>query len=98
MLSVYGRELPNIGAWYGFSPAKDWLLHTRVDWIGASIGDYSGHMWNTSVGVGYQPWRHVGFDLAWQYFNVNISADKEDWKGGADMTYSGPVLSVTFGW
>lgn len=90
--------LPNVGAWYLFSPARNWLLHGRVDWIGANIGDYSGHMWNISAGVGYQPWRHVGFDLAWQYFNVNISADKDDWKGGADMTYSGPVFSVTFGW
>jgi hypothetical protein len=43
------QPLPNIGAWYGFSPAKKWLLHGRVDWIGASIGDYDGHMWNFNV-------------------------------------------------
>lgn len=90
--------LPNIGGWYNFSPAKKWLLHARADWISANIGDYGGHMWNTSVGVNYQAWRHVGFDLAWQYFNVNVTADKDDWKGGADMIYSGPVLAVTFGW
>lgn len=69
-----------------------------MDWIGANIDDYSGHMWNTSAGVSYQAWEHVGFDLSWQYFNVNISADKENWKGGADMTYSGPVLAVVFAW
>lgn len=90
--------LPNIGAWYMFSPARNWLFHARADWIGASIGDYSGHMWNITAGVGYQPWRHVGFDLSWQYFDVDISVDKDDWRGGANMTYSGPVLAVTFGW
>ena len=90
--------LPNIGAWYGFSPASRWLLHARVDWISANIGDYDGTLWNTNVGVNFQAWRHVGFDLSYQYFNLNLKVDKTDWNGGVDMTYSGPVLSVTANW
>jgi hypothetical protein len=92
------QPLPNIGAWYNFSPAKRWLLHARVDWISANIGDYDGTLWNTSVGVNYQAWRHVGFDLSWQYFNLNLKVDKSDWKGEADMTHSGPVLAITGNW
>jgi hypothetical protein len=90
--------LPNIGAWYGFSPAQKWLLHGRVDWIGASIGDYDGHMWNFNAGVNWQAFDHVGFDLSWQYFNLNVSVDSDDWTGGADMSYSGPVLAITGNW
>jgi hypothetical protein len=92
------QPLPNIGAWYLFSPAKKWLLHGRIDWIGASIGDYDGHMWNTNIGVNYQAFRHIGFDLSWQYFNLNVNVDSDDWTGGADMTYSGPVLAITGNW
>lgn len=92
------QPLPNIGAWYGFSPAKKWLLHGRVDWIGASIGDYDGHMWNFNAGVNYQAFRHIGFDLSWQYFNLNVNVDSDDWTGGADMRYSGPVLAITGNW
>jgi len=92
------QPLPNIGAWYNFSPARKWLLHARVDWISANIGDYDGTLWNTSLGVNFQAFRHVGFDLAYQYFNLHLEVDKEDWKGGVDMTYSGPVLSVTANW
>ena len=92
------QPLPNIGAWYHFSPAKKWLLHARVDWIGASIGDYDGHMWNANFGVNYQAFSHIGFDLAWQYFNLNVSVDSDDWTGGADMKYSGPVLAITANW
>ena len=92
------QPLPNIGAWYNFSPAKKWLLHARVDWISANIGDYDGTLWNTNVGVNYQAWRHIGFDLSWQYFNLNLKVDKSDWKGQADMTYSGPVLAITGNW
>jgi hypothetical protein len=92
------QPLPNIGAWYAFSPAKKWLIHGRVDWIGASIGDYDGHMWNFNAGVNYQAFRHVGFDLSWQYFNLNVNVDSDDWTGGADMKYSGPVLAITGNW
>jgi hypothetical protein len=90
--------LPNIGGWYNFSPAKKWLLHARLDWISANIGDYDGSLWNSSVGVNYQAWRHVGIDLSWQYFDLQLEVDKSDWVGGAKMTYSGPVLSATFAW
>ena len=92
------QPLPNIGAWYNFSPARNWLLHARVDWISANIGDYDGTLWNFNAGVSYQAWRHVGFDLSWQYFNLDFKVDKSDWKGGAKMTYSGPVLAVTANW
>ena len=92
------QPLPNIGAWYKFSPAKKWLLHARVDWISANIGDYDGTMWNINAGVNYQAWRHIGFDLSWQYFNLNLKVDKSDWKGEADLRYSGPVLAITGNW
>ncbi len=46
----------------------------------------------------YQLFRHVGFDLSYQYFNLNLAVDSSDWKGAADMTYSGPVISLTGNW
>ena len=36
------QPLPNIGAWYSFSPTKKWLLHGRVDWTGGADISYSG--------------------------------------------------------
>jgi hypothetical protein len=90
--------LPNIGGWYNFSPARNWLIHSRVDWLSAHIGDYDGGLWNASVGLNYQAFRHVGFDLSWQYFNLHVDVDKTDWVGSANMTYSGPVISASFAW
>jgi hypothetical protein len=92
------QPLPNIGAWYFHSPAKKWLIHSRVDWISAEIGDYDGGLWNVSAGVNYQAFRHVGFDLSWQYFDLHVKVDKSSWRGKTKMTYSGPVLAVTFNW
>jgi len=90
--------LPNLGAWYSFSPASRWALHGRVDWISANVGDYDGTMWNTNLGVNFQAWRHVGFDLSYQYFDIDLKVDKSDWSGEVKLTYSGPVLGVTVNW
>jgi len=90
--------LPNIGTWYNFSPAKRWLLHARVDWISANVGNYDGSLWNVGAGVNFQAWRHFGFDLSWQYFNLDVNVDKTDWTGGANLRYNGPVISVTGNW
>ena len=92
------QPLPNIGFWYNFSPASKWLLRARVDWISAKVGDYDGTLWNTNVGVNYQAFRHIGFDLSYQYFNLNLKVNKSDWQGEVDLRYSGPVLSVTANW
>ena len=90
--------LPNVGGWYTFGIAKSWVFHARVDWISANVGDYDGTLWNTNVGVNFQAWRHVGFDLSYQYFDLDLKVDKEDWDGGARMTYSGPVIGMTVNW
>jgi hypothetical protein len=92
------QPLPNIGAWYHVSPARKWLIHARVDWISANIGDYDGTLWNTNVGINYQAFRHVGFDLSYQYFDLNLKIDKTDWQGEVNMRYSGLVLAVTANW
>ncbi len=92
------QPLPNIGVWYNFSPARKWLIRARVDWISADIGDYDGTLWNVNVGVNYQAFRHVGFDLSYQFFELDLKIDKTDWQGEVDMTYDGPVLAVTFNW
>jgi hypothetical protein len=90
--------LPNIGAWYWYSLSPRWLLTGRADWFSASIGDYSGSLWNAGLGVNFQAWEHVGFGLAWQLFKVDVDIDKSDWHGNAELTYDGPFLSVDVSW
>lgn len=90
--------LPNLGSWYNFSPARNWLLHGRVDWMSANIGDYDGTLWNASAGVNYQFSRNFGIDASYQLFNINVNVDKSDWQGSVDLRYRGPVVSVTANW
>lgn len=90
--------LPNIGGWYGYAISPRWLLNARVDWFYASIGDYSGGLWNVGLGVHYQPFEHFGFNVAYQFFRLDVDVDKANWRGSADLTYTGPFLALTASW
>ena len=60
--------LPNIGAWYYYSPSEKWYLGTRLDWLYVSLGDYAGRLINFSAGANYQFSNHFGFGANYQYF------------------------------
>jgi hypothetical protein len=90
--------LPNIGGWYYFSPSKRWLIEARLDWLSASVGDYSGGILNSSVGVNFQLLKHLGVGLSYQYFRLDVDVDSNDWKGAAEINYRGPFLSLTTNW
>ena len=90
--------MPNIGGWYSYSPSKRWLLEARLDWLDVSVGDYSGGIWNSSVGVQFQAFKHLGIALNYNYFSFNADVDSDDWKGGAKLKYRGPFLALTTNW
>lgn len=93
-----GAPLPNVGAWYWHAFSSRWIFQSRLDWFGASFGDYSGDLWNAAVGINYHPWRHVGLGLSYQFFKLSIDVDKSDWQGATDLTYRGPFLSLSASW
>jgi hypothetical protein len=90
--------MPNIGGWYYYSPSKRWLFEARLDWLDVSVGDYSGGILNSSVGVHFQAFKHVGVGLNYHYFSHNADVDSDDWRGGAELRYRGPFLALTTNW
>jgi hypothetical protein len=90
--------MPNIGGWYYFSPSKRWLLEARLDWLDVNVGDYSGGIWNSSAGVQFQAFKHLGITLNYQYFSFNAGIDSSDWRGSAELHYRGPFLALTTNW
>ena len=93
-----GFPLPNIGAWYLYSWSRHWVFESRADWLYVDIGDYSGGLWDVAAGVNYQPFDNFGIGLEWLYFNLNVDIDKSDWRGSADITYSGPFIAIHATW
>lgn len=93
-----GAPLPNIGVWYDYAFTPMWLMRARIDWLSASFEEYSGSLMNSSVGINFQPWKHAGFDLSYQYFALDVDVDKSGWHGAADLSLQGPYLSLNLNW
>ncbi len=90
--------LPNIGAWYLYSWSPKWMFQTRLDWLSASIGDYSGSLWDGQAGINYQAFKNIGFGLYYNIFMLDVDIDKGDWHGRADLNQDGPLITVTATW
>lgn len=90
--------LPNIGAWYMYSWSPKWLFQSRADWLSATIGDYSGSLWDAQVGINYQAFKNIGFGLYYNSFLLDVDVDKGDWRGSADFTQHGPLFTVSATW
>lgn len=90
--------LPNIGGWYTYAFNSKWALATRLDWLSASIGDYSGSLWNAGIGLHWAMFEHVGAAVSYNYFALNVDVDKYGWHGGFETSQHGPSLKLTAYW
>ena len=90
--------LPNIGAWYMYSWSPKWMMQVRADWLSATIGDYSGNLWDGQVGINYQPFKNIGFGLYYKAFLLDVDVEKSDWRGKAELNQNGPLLTLTASW
>jgi hypothetical protein len=93
-----GFPLPNIGAWYMYSWSPKWLFQARLDWLSASIGDYSGSLWNSQAGIHWQAFKNIGVGLYYNNFSLDVDVDKSDWRGKAESKQRGPYLALTATW
>lgn len=90
--------LPNIGAWYSYAPSSRWLITTRLDWFSASVGDYSGGLWNAAVGAQFQFSKHFGFGAEYGFFELDGDIEDSQWNGSAVISTTGPLLFLTASW
>lgn len=90
--------LPNIGGWYTYALSPKWAVYSRLDWLSASIGDYSGGLWNLGAGVNWAFTDHFGVSASYNYFNLNLDVKKSYWNGSSDLSQHGPFLSLTAYW
>ncbi len=90
--------LPNIGAWYMYSWSPKWVFQSRVDWLSASIGDYSGNLWDIQAGINYQVFKNIGLGLYYKGYLINFDVDRSDWHGKIEMAQQGPLLTLTATW
>jgi hypothetical protein len=90
--------LPNIGAWYRYSPSEKWVFSVRLDWLEASVGDFGGRILDLSAGANYSVWKNVGIGINYQHLELDVRVDSDSWNGDVKTSYSGPVVYISGYW
>jgi hypothetical protein len=73
-----------------------------LDFLGQAfyltIDEYDGSILNARVAITWQPKAFIGLGLGYDWFRMDIDADRPRFTGSMDWIYSGPqvFLSVTF--
>lgn len=73
---TFAAPLPVISLRADFAITPRWSLRNRADFFYLEIGDYAGAIVDTRMAVEYQPFKHVGFGLAWD--NFRLAAEAKD--------------------
>lgn len=99
VLLVKTQPLPNIALWYYYyyyyyAPTEKWAFTARFDWFGISIDEFSGSLWDFGPRVNYQIIKNLGVAVDYRYFKINADVKKDYWKGEADLSFSGPSLTI----
>ena len=89
--------LPNLGIWYMYSWSPKWVVTTRLDWLDITFEEFSGSLYDLSVGVNYQMSDHFGIGLAVNAFRLDVQVDG-DWSGDFVNEQIEPRLNVTWNW
>jgi hypothetical protein len=90
--------LPNLGAWYRYSPSDRWAFTLRADYFSASFGEISGELIDLLAGVDFRVFEHVGVSLNFQRLSINGRIDADNWAGEIDVVYQGPQLVISGFW
>jgi len=90
--------LPNLGIWYMYSWSPKWVVSTRLDWLEVTFEEFSGSMYDLSVGVNYQMSDHFGMGLAVNAFKLDVEVEGTKWTGSLVNEQIGPRLNVTWSW
>ncbi len=90
--------LPNLGAWYRYSPSDRWVFSLRADWFSASVGDISGTLVDLLAGANFRITDNIGIGINYQRLSINGRVESGNWRGDIDVVYDGPQLVFSGYW
>jgi hypothetical protein len=94
---TFTAPLPTLGLRADFAITPKWFLRSNFEIFYLEINEFTGTLYETNIAIEYIPWKHFGFGLAGNVFNLSIEADGEDYpgidfKGEIEFRYAGLLL------
>lgn len=95
----FDAPLPTIGLRADFAITPKWFLRSSLEVFYLEIDQFKGSIVESTVAFEYLPWKHLGFGLAFDTFNLHIEADGEDYpeidfQGKLNFNITGLLLYV----
>jgi hypothetical protein len=90
--------LPNIGFVYMHSLTPRWAYRMRFDWFSADIYPYDGIFVNGSLGFNYTMTERVGLGFSYNYVELDVGVDGDNWRGEVETTYDGLYVYLGVTW
>lgn len=93
----FTAPLPTLGIRMDFAITPKWFLRSGFDVFYLEIKEFKGAIYESHAAIEYLPWKHLGFGLGFNVFNLDIEADGEDYPqidfvGELNFKYSGLLL------
>jgi hypothetical protein len=96
--------LPTFKVIYQYAINDKWIVNTDIGYFALDLElddekgeNMSGQIWNISAAIQWRTWDHVGFNLGYKYFDVDLDYERSGnipYKATADYDYRGFVLGV----
>ena len=92
--------LPTLGLRFDFAITPKWILRNHFDIFYLALGDYKGNIMSFGSAIEWIPFKHVGFGLGFDSFNLGVEAENDDNIAGVDFAgnikfgYFGALLYV----
>jgi hypothetical protein len=84
--------LPVLSAYGQFALTDHWAVGGRLDRFVVSYDKYEGNLTSIAVDLNYQPFRHVGFGLAYRSLFIVLKATGDNFAATFNQTFQGPLL------
>ena len=96
--------LPTFKVVYQYAITDKWIVDTNIGYFALDLEldnekgeEMSGQIWNVSAGIRWKTWDHVGFNLGYKFFDVDLDYERSGnipYKAAANYDYRGFVLGV----
>jgi hypothetical protein len=84
--------LPVLSAYGQFALTETWAVGGRIDRFVMTYDNYYGNITSLALDLNYQPFRHVGFGLAYRSLNIFAKATGSTLTAEFNQTFQGPLL------
>ena len=96
--------LPTLKVVYQYAINDKWIVDTSLGYFALDLElddekgeNVGGKIWNASAAIQWKTWKHVGFNLAYKFFDVDFDYERSGtipYKAAANYDYRGFVLGL----